>query len=93
MFDAGAIEASLTVRTDQFNKDMDAAEARVKKFESEPHKVKISAVFDQSSLSRARQMFAQLDDAISRDAMTRLRSPTASTASQMRLAITSGCST
>ena len=74
MFDAGAIEASLTVRTDQFNADMDKAEARVKKFESERHEVKIAAVFDQSSFSRARAAFAQLDQQVSKDAMSRLRS-------------------
>lgn len=74
MFDAGAVEASLTVRTDQFNRDMDAAEARVKRFESNKHEVKLSAVFDSSSLSRARQQFAQLDNQISKDAMSRLRS-------------------
>lgn len=73
-FDAGAIEASLTVRLDQFDRDMDKAEARVKRFEDGKHQVKISAVFDQSDMSRARQMFAQLDQSISKDAMSRLRS-------------------
>jgi phage-related protein len=73
-FDAGAIEASLTVRTDQFDKDMDAAEVRVKRFESEGHRIKISAEFDSSSVTKARQQFAQLDQQISKDAMNRLRS-------------------
>lgn len=73
MFDAGAIEASLTVRLDQFNRDMDAAEKRVRAFESEKHQVKISAVFDTASMTRARKMFADLDMQISRDAAQRLR--------------------
>lgn len=73
MFDAGAIEASLTVRLEQFNKDLDRAEERVRKFESERHEVKISAVFDTASMSKARKLFADLDQQISRDAATRLR--------------------
>ncbi len=74
MFDAGAIESRLTIDTSQFSRDLDAAEARVRKFESERHEVKLSAVFDSSSLSRARQQFAALDNQISKDAMARLRS-------------------
>jgi hypothetical protein len=74
MFDAGAISASLTVDLSQFDRDMDKAEARVKKFEDAGHKVKIAAALDTSSLSKARQAFSQLDNAISKDAMSRLRS-------------------
>jgi phage-related minor tail protein len=72
-FDAGSIEASMTVKLDQFNRDMDQAEARVSKFESEKHEVKISAVFDTASMTRARKLFADLDQQISRDAAQRLR--------------------
>ena len=73
-FDAGSIEASLAVRLDQFNQDLDKAEARVRKFESEKHEVRVSAVFDSASLTRARKAFADLDTQISRDAANRLRS-------------------
>lgn len=73
MFDAGAIEARLTVRTDQFSRSLDAAEARVKRFETGKHEVRISAVFDQASLGHARQVFTQLDQQLSREAMQRLR--------------------
>jgi len=73
MFDAGAIEATLTVRLDQFDRDMDRAEQRVRDFESQKHVVKISAVFDTASMTRARKMFADLDQQISRDAAMRLR--------------------
>lgn len=73
-FDAGAIESSLTVDTSKFDKSLADAEAKVKAFEDAKHEVKISAVFDTSSLSRARQQFAQLDQQISKDAMARLRS-------------------
>jgi phage-related protein len=72
-FDAGAIEASLTVRLDQFNRDLGKAEERIRKIESEKHEVKISAVFDAASVTRARKMFADLDLQISRDAAQRLR--------------------
>jgi len=74
VFDAGAIESSLTVDTSKFDRALADAEAKVKRFESERHEVKIAAVFDQSSISRARQQFAQLDNQISKDAMSRLRS-------------------
>lgn len=73
-FDAGAVESRLTIDPSQFDRTLDAAEARVKKFESEKHQVKVSAVLDSASLSRARQQFAQLDNQISKDAMSRLRS-------------------
>lgn len=73
-FDAGAVESSLTIDTSQFDRSLDAAEARVKRFEDAKHEIKVSAVFDTSSLSRARQQFAQLDQQISKDAMSRLRS-------------------
>jgi hypothetical protein len=74
VFDAGAIESRLTVDLSQFDRDLSAAEARVKKFESQKHEVKLTAAFDSSSMSRARQQFAQLDNQISKDAMSRLRS-------------------
>lgn len=74
MFDAGAIEARLTVNTAQFDRDMDKAEARVKSFTDSTHKVKISAVFDNASLSKATKAFTDLDNQISRQAMSRLRS-------------------
>jgi phage-related protein len=74
VFSAGAIEASLTVDPSQFNRELDKAEARVKEFERLKHEVRLSAVFDTSSMARARQMFAQLDQQISKDAMSRLRS-------------------
>ena len=54
--------------------DLDKIAAKVKALEDGRHVVKISAVFDDSSVSKARTAFAQLDNAISRDAMQRLRS-------------------
>lgn len=74
MFDAGAIEARLTVDTSPGDKSLSTFEARVKAFEDRKHEVKISAVFDNSSMSRARQAFTNLDNQISKDAMSRLRS-------------------
>lgn len=74
MFDAGAIQAHLDLETSLFDRKLTAAEARVKRFEDEGHKVKISAVFDNASLGRARQLFTQLDNQLSREAMQRLRS-------------------
>jgi cell wall-associated NlpC family hydrolase/phage-related protein len=74
VFDAGAIMAHLDIETSMFSRKMDAAEARVKRFEDGKHEVRLSAVFDNASLSRARQIFSQLDQQLSRDAMSRLRS-------------------
>jgi len=74
VFDAGAIEARLTVNLSQFNRDMAAAEARVKRFEDTRHEVKVSAVFDNASMSKATKAFSDLDQQISRQAMQRLRS-------------------
>jgi len=74
VFDAGAIEARLTLRTDTFDRDLKLEEARVDDFTRKKHEVRISAVFDHASISKARMMFAQLDQAISRDAASRLRS-------------------
>lgn len=74
MFDAGSIEAKLTVDPSAFDRAMAKAEARVKKFEDEPHKVKILAQVDSGNLTRARKAFGDLDNAISKDAMNRLRS-------------------
>jgi SLT domain-containing protein/phage-related protein len=73
-FDAGAITASLTVDTSAFDRALDKARADVEKLERAGHKVKISAVFDSGSVGRARKMFADLDNSISRDAMNRLKS-------------------
>jgi hypothetical protein len=74
VFDAGSIEARLTLDPSAFNLDLAKAEARVKAFEDAPHKVKITTDLDTSSMAKARSAFAQLDQAISKDAMSRLRS-------------------
>ena len=73
-WDAGAIEASLTVDTAKASADLDKIEARVKRLTDTPHKIRISAVFDDASTGRALAAFRSLDNAISRDAMQRLRS-------------------
>ena len=73
MFDAGAIQAHLDIELGQFDRKLTAAEERVKKFQNEKHVVRLAAVFDNASLGRARQAFAQLDQQLSRDAMQRLR--------------------
>lgn len=73
-FDAGAIQASLEVSLSKFDSDMTKAEKRVSDFENGRHEIKVSAVFDDASTSKARKAFADLDNAISRDAANRLRS-------------------
>ena len=74
MFDAGAIEARLTVDLSGARKDLDKFKADVEAFEHKPHKIRLTAEFDNSTFGRARQMFAQLDNQLSRDAANRLRS-------------------
>jgi phage-related protein len=73
-FDAGAIEAHLDIDTSAFDKKLAAEEAKVKAFETKPHNVRIAAVFDNASLSKAVKAFNDLDTQISRNAMARLRS-------------------
>ena len=73
-YDAGSVTASLSIDTAKAKADLDKISAEVKKLEDTPHKIKITAVFDQSAMSKARSMFRDLDNAISRDAMQRLRS-------------------
>jgi hypothetical protein len=48
-------------------------EAQVKALTDSPHVIKVTAVFDDASLWRARTAFATLDSMISRDALQRLR--------------------
>src|ERR1017187_6358706 len=72
-FDAGAVVASLTLDTSKFDRDLDRARARLDAL-TKDHQVKVSAVFDTASLSKARKMFADLDNMISRDAAQRLKS-------------------
>lgn len=72
-FDAGSITASLSVDTAKAKADLDKIKAEVKELEKD-HRIKITAVFDAGSLSKARKMFADLDNMISRDAISRLRS-------------------
>src|ERR1035441_4204703 len=72
-FDAGAVEATLTLKTDTFNSDLEKAKAKLADL-TKDHKIKVSAVFDTASLSKARKMFADLDNMISRDAAQRLKS-------------------
>ncbi|MGH3300567.1 MAG: hypothetical protein ACRDOK_02595 [Streptosporangiaceae bacterium] len=72
-FDAGTIIARMDLDTTK-------ADAKLKEFESKAglaekdHKIRLSAVFDDASLGKARNMFAQLDNMISKDAANRLRS-------------------
>jgi phage-related protein len=73
-FDAGSIIARAEIRQDQFNRDLDSMEARARRFENEQHQVKFVASFNQSDISRARKAFATLDQQLSRDAASRLRS-------------------
>jgi hypothetical protein len=73
-FDAGSIEAKLTLDPSSFDRTLADREAKVKAFQDEPHKVKLLADLDTSSLGKARKAFTDLDNAISKDAMNRLRS-------------------
>lgn len=74
MFDAGAIMARLDIDTSAAKRSLDDIEARVEALERQPHEVKIIAKFDTSELSRDRQIVANFDNQISRDAAQRLRS-------------------
>jgi phage-related protein len=73
-FDAGAIMAHLDIDLTKFDKKLSAEEARVDAFTRKNHVIRISAVFDNASLSKARKAFADLDNMISRDAAQRLKS-------------------
>jgi phage-related protein len=73
-FDAGAIVAHARIDQTQFDRDLDSLKAKSKAFENEPHRVKFTAEMDQSGIARTRKMFADLDNQISRDAASRMRS-------------------
>jgi hypothetical protein len=73
-FDAGAVEAKLTLDPSAFDRTLAKARADGDKFEREGLKVRIAAEFDSEDMTRARRMFTDLDNAISKDAMNRLRS-------------------
>jgi phage-related protein len=73
-FDAGAVVATLSVDTAKADADLDRIASKVKALEDGRHVIKISAVFDDAATGKARATFASLDNAISRDAMQRLRS-------------------
>jgi len=72
-FDAGAITSSLSVDTSKFDAQLADAKRKLDDL-TKDHRVKISAVFDNGDTARARKMFADLDNAISRDAAQRLKS-------------------
>ena len=72
-FDAGSIEARLSIDTSKFDADLAAARAKLDAL-TKDREVRVAAVFDTASLGRARRMFADLDNMISRDAAQRLKS-------------------
>lgn len=73
-FDAGSIVARMDLDTTDADRKLRDFEKRAKETEHGTHKIKLSAVFDDASVGKARQLFAQLDNALSRDAANRLRS-------------------
>lgn len=73
-FDAGTIIAHLDIDPDAFDRKLARAKADARRAENEQYKVKVSAVFDDASTSKAKKAFSDLDQQISRDAMSRLRS-------------------
>lgn len=72
-FDAGTIIAHLDLDESSFDRKLRDAEARQKRFENEPHRLRITEIFSSSDMSRARRMFTMLDQQISRDAAQRMR--------------------
>lgn len=73
-FDAGTIIAHLEIEQRKADDDLRKFEARVRAFEKQGHKVRIGAEFDNPSIAKARRIFEQLDNQLSREAMQRLRS-------------------
>jgi hypothetical protein len=73
-FDAGSIIARAEVRQDQFNRDLDAMEARARRFEEAQHRIRFVPELRQQDLNRARQQFARFDQQIYQDAVQRQRS-------------------
>jgi phage-related protein len=73
-FDAGTIIARLELDESGFDRTLDKATARQKAFEKDPVKLKSTEVFSTQDMSQARKRIADLDNQISRDATTRMRS-------------------
>lgn len=72
-FDAGTIMARLDLDEQGYDRKMKAAKARADAFEKDPINLKVGDLFDQQQMSKARRMFTQLDQQISRDALSRMK--------------------
>src|SRR5215469_16658647 len=72
-FDAGAIIARLDIDTAEANRKVDEFEKKVDRAARDRH-IRLDATFDNASIGKARQIFAALDNQLSRDAASRLRS-------------------
>jgi phage-related protein len=73
-FDAGTIMARLDLDLSRFDDKLREAEARSDKAAAKDRKIKVTTVFDDADTAKARKVFADLDNMLSRDAMNRLRS-------------------
>ena len=72
-FDAGAIIAHLDIDTAEANRKLDEFEKKADRAARDRH-IRLDATFDTASIGKARQIFAALDNQLSRDAASRLRS-------------------
>jgi SLT domain-containing protein/phage-related protein len=73
-FDAGTIIARLELDPGDFDRQLAARRAAAQRAEREPIKLKATDIFSTQDMSSARKRIADLDNQISRDATTRMRS-------------------
>lgn len=72
-FDAGAIVARLDIDTADASRKLDDFEHKADQA-AKNRRIRLDAAFDNASVGKARSIFAQLDNQLSRDAAQRLRS-------------------
>ena len=73
-FDAGTVVARLELDPAGFDRQMGAAKRQAQEFERNPVKFKAAEIFSTADMSAARKRITDLDNQISRDATSRMRS-------------------
>jgi SLT domain-containing protein/phage-related protein len=91
-FDAGTIMARLDLDEQSFDRKLKDAQDKKEKFEKDQINLKVGDLFGASQESAARKMFTQLDQQISRDAISRMKSGSGSLLGTLMAITTPGLS-
>lgn len=91
-FDAGTIMARLDLDEQSFDRKLKAAQDKKEKFEKDQINLKVGDVFGGQQEAQARKMFTQLDQQVSRDAISRMKSGSGSLLGTLMAITTPGLS-